>query len=144
MYLGWRVNQPQNLSRGDKMTAKKASQRILTGLITFGENVISLTAESHKSILTALFNLTTSTVGNSDALQSAEIIRDFISDIKVSDLSDYTFMISDEVKEVSFNGADLNQLIKVWGLVEVNWLVTRGGKRESTSQPKVKLTDLTS
>lgn len=126
------------------MTAKKASQRILTGLITFGENVISLTAESHKSILTALFNLTTSTVGNSDALQSAEIIRDFISDIKVSDLSDYTFMISDEVKEVSFNGADLNQLIKVWGLVEVNWLVTRGGKRESTSQPKVKLTDLTS
>ena len=126
------------------MTAKKASKRILSGLITFKDEIITLTSESHKSILSALFNLTTSTVGNSDALQSAEIIADFISEIKVADLTDYTFMISDEVKEVSFNGLNLNQLVKVWGLVEVKWLVSRGGARESTSTPTVKLTDLTS
>ena len=126
------------------MTAKKASERMLSGSIKVGDKIISLTAEAHKAVLSALFNLTTSTVGNSDAIESAEVIREFISDIKVSDLGLYTFMISDEVKEVEFNGADLNVLIKVWGLVEVNWLVTRGGARTQVSQPKIKLTELAS
>ena len=124
------------------MTAKKASERILSGTIQVGDSVIQLVAETHKAILSALFNLTTSTVGNTDALQSAEVINEFISDIKVADLVNYTFTIEDEVKRVSFNGANLSQLAKVWGLVEVDWLVTRGGKREVESKPIVKLSQL--
>jgi hypothetical protein len=124
------------------MTAKKASERILSGTIQVGDSVIQLVAETHKAILSALFNLTTSTVGNTDALASAEVISEFISDIKVADLVNYTFTIEDEVKRVSFNGANLAQLTKVWGLVEVDWLVTRGGKREVESKPIVKLSQL--
>jgi hypothetical protein len=116
--------------------------RILSGTITFGENVINLVEDTHKAILIALMNLATSTIGNSDAASSAELINEFISDVKVSDLKDYTFVVTDNVKTATFNGDVLRTLASVWGLASVEWHVTRGGKREASKAETVKLGEL--
>lgn len=116
--------------------------RELFGKISIGEKVIQLTVEAHNSILVALMNLATSTAGNSDAVKSSECILAFIDDIKVSDLGDYTIEVGDGVKTATFNGKVLRDLALVWGLVEVTWHVTRGGKRQQTAVESVKLADL--
>jgi hypothetical protein len=80
-------------------------------------------------------NLATSTVGNSDSLASAELINSFISGEKDSDLPNYTFQVTDGIKTASFNGAILKTLASVWGMVTIEWHVTRGGRRETESAP---------
>ena len=123
---------------------KKASDiiRELFGKIMIGEKVIALTVEAHNSILIALMNLATSTAGNSDAKKSSETILDFISELKVSELEDYTIEVGDGVKTAVFNGKALRDLAMVWGDVKVTWHVTRGGKRATASVDNVKLSDL--
>lgn len=116
--------------------------RELFGNISIGEKVIALTVEAHNSILEALMNLATSTAGNSDAEKSAETILSFISEIKVSELVDYTIEVGDGVKTASFNGKVLRDLANVWGLVTVTWHVTRGGARSTSKAEVVKLGEL--
>jgi hypothetical protein len=118
--------------------------RILSGWIKIGRKTINLNEDDHKSILTALFNILTSTVGNTDALESAELIQEFVSDVESDKLMKAEFFITDLVKEVYFTGADLNQLVNVWGspTVKVNWLVERGGKRAQTKATVTKLGSL--
>ena len=122
----------------------KASEiiRELFGKISIGEKIIELTVEAHNSILVAMMNLATSTAGNSDAAKSGETILAFVSDIKVGDLGDYTFEVGDGVKTATFNGKILRDLALLWGMVEVEWHVTRGGKRQAAVVDAVKLSDL--
>ena len=116
--------------------------RELSGKIGIGDKIIELVESTHKAILVALMNLATSTVGNSDAKSSAEIINDFIADVKVSDLASYTFEVTDNVKTASFDGQTLRTLASVWGLCKVTWHVVRGGKRATVKADTVKLSDL--
>ena len=114
-------------------------ERILSGKILIGDKVIELVESAHKSVLVALMNIATSTIGNSDAVASAEIVESFISDVKVTELKDYTFEVTDNVKTATFNGQVLRTLVSVWGLCDVTWHVVRGGKR---AQAKVEVTKL--
>ncbi len=116
--------------------------RILSGTVDTGEKVIQLDTESHKSVLVALMNLATSTIGNSDAEASAELITDFISDVKVSDLKGYTFTVTDNVKTAVFSGEVLRTLASIWGQCVVEWHVTRGGKRQAAEVDTIKLGSL--
>ena len=113
--------------------------RILSGKVDTGEKVIELDSASHKSVLVALMNLATSTIGNSDALASAVIVSEFISDVKVKDLESYTFEVTDLVKTAKFDGQVLRTLASIWGLCDVTWHVTRGGKRAQVQAATVKL-----
>ncbi len=124
------------------MTSASDIIRSLVGKITVGEKVIELVEETHKSILVALMNLATSTVGNSDAVASAELINEFISDVKVAELKDYTFSVSDGVKTAEFNGLVLRTLASVWGECKVEWHVVRGGKRSVTKDSIISLSDM--
>lgn len=113
--------------------------RILSGKVDTGEKIIELTSDLHKSVLVALINLATSTIGNSDAESSAEVVADFISDVKVKDLESYTFTVTDNIKTAVFSGEILRTLTQIWGQAKVTWHVTRGGKRAVSKAESVKL-----
>ena len=113
--------------------------RILSGKVDTGEKVIELNSASHKSVLVALMNLATSTIGNSDARTSAVIVFEFISDVEVEDLESYTFEVTDLVKTATFDGQTLRTLASIWGKCSVIWHVTRGGKRSQAQITTVKL-----
>ena len=116
--------------------------RELVGRILVGDKIIDLVESTHKAILVALMNLATSTVGNSDAADSAKLINEFISDVKVSELKDYQFEVSDGVKTAVFQGDVLRILASVWGMCDVTWHVTRGGKRQAAQAEVTKLGSL--
>lgn len=124
------------------MTNSSEIERILSGEVDTGSKVIQLDTENHKSVLVALMNLATSTIGNSDASASAELVAEFISDVKVKDLETYTFQVSDNVKTATFSGDVLRALTQIWGMCEVVWHVTRGGKRAQATIDVAKLGSL--
>ena len=123
----------------------KASEieRILSCEIIKDEGtIINLDEASHLAVLNGLMNVLQSTIGNSDAERSQEDVSDFISDVKVSELNEYQFTLTDQIKTVVVSGQTLRALVNVWTNAVVTWHVTRGGKRAQTKSPVSKLGSL--
>lgn len=103
--------------------------RILSATFTFGEKVISLSEDTHKSVLLGLLNVLTSHPGNSSAVASRIAVLEFISDVDPDKFLTYEITLTDEVKNVTCVGQDLVNLLSAWGHVITTWNVDRGGKR---------------
>lgn len=115
-------------------------ERIMTCKITKDDgNIITLTEDSHLAVLNGLMNILQSTIGNSDAERSQEDVADFISDVKVAKLNQYTFELTDLVKTVIVSGETLRALTQVWNSAVVDWHVERGGKRNQPKESAAKL-----
>lgn len=123
----------------------KASEitRELSGTITVGDNEISLTESEHKAILQALIVLLASPPNHSDAKSAGELVSEFISDVKVSDLENYWFKVSDNVKEMLASGKQIRFLALAYAMeVETTWMVDRGGARSGSKKEVKPLTSL--
>ena len=121
--------------------SKSASEitRILSASFTFGDKVINLVEDTHKSVLIGLMNILQSHAGNSDAENARETVSEFISDVKVSEFKQYQIVVTDQVKTCTATGETLINLINAWGLVATTWNVSRGGKRQVSKVAPAKL-----
>ena len=118
-------------------------ERVLSAVITAGGKVINLTEANHKAVLQALMILVGSAINHSDAESSGKVVLEFLSDVKVSDLKDYTFEITDQVKTMVASGDQISTLAKVYSVgVVTTWNVERGGSRAGAERKIVKLAEL--
>lgn len=117
--------------------------RIMTCEVTKDDGtIVVLTEDTHLAVLNGLMNILQSTIGNSDSEKSQEDVSEFISDVKVSKLNQYQFVLTDQIKTVVVSGETLRALVAVWNEAVVTWHVTRGGKRAQAKQAAAKLGSL--
>ena len=115
---------------------KKASDivRILSATFTTGRKIVSLTEETHKSVLLGLINILTSSPGNTSAVASRETVMAFLATRNVEKFPNTIIFVTDEVKTVECNGETLLALLSAWGNVKAGWNVDRGGSRENANK----------
>jgi len=118
-------------------------ERAMSAVITFGEKIINLTESDHKAILQALMILLGSPINHSDAEVSGKDVLEFLSDVRVTDLKDYTFQVTDQVKTMTASGDQIRGLATAYSVgVITEWHVTRGGSRAGSKKNVVKLSQL--